>query len=283
MQINFEQERQWWDAKAAKEETDLADEAINRTLRWREIERHLQGVHSILDVGAATGAFSIPLARRGFQVTHLDFSLEMLNLARQKATGLETIRFVQANATDLAQFADRSFDLVLNLDGAISFCGSAAEQALAESCRVTRGTLIASVSHRARMVGVWTQVSLQVSDCILPAVYEMVERGSWHQRNFPENPLLSKGSTNDYFGAFRAFLPGELGQLVEGAGLQVVRLGGIGTLATFLDNDLLEKVRSDARLLEEFLDLCERYDLQIDPHGLGTRQRAGLIVVAKRS
>ena len=33
MQPDFQRERQWWDAKAPKEEQDLADEAVNRALR----------------------------------------------------------------------------------------------------------------------------------------------------------------------------------------------------------------------------------------------------------
>jgi len=34
MKIDFGREKQWWDAKAPKEEQYLADEAINRALRW---------------------------------------------------------------------------------------------------------------------------------------------------------------------------------------------------------------------------------------------------------
>jgi len=69
MDVDFNRERAWWEAKAPEEEQDLGDEAVNRALRWREIERHLAGVHTVLDVGAGTGAFSIPLAQRGFAVT----------------------------------------------------------------------------------------------------------------------------------------------------------------------------------------------------------------------
>ena len=94
MEVDFEREQLWWNAKAHKEERDLADEAINRALRWRVIERHLDGIETILCVVGRTGAFSIPLAERGFTVTHVDFSPRMLDLARQKAGDGRNIQFV---------------------------------------------------------------------------------------------------------------------------------------------------------------------------------------------
>jgi ubiquinone/menaquinone biosynthesis C-methylase UbiE len=188
---DYEREMRWWDAKVGSEEQDLADEAVNRGLRWREIDRHLDGVTTILEVGAGTGAFSVPLAQRGFAVTHLDLSPRMLELARQKANGLDGIDFVQGNAVDLSQFDDDSFDLVLNMDGAVSFCGVEAEKAVAESCRVTRSRLIVTVTNRSCMVPVWVDASLKVAERILPAVRAMLDRGEWRQDQFAENPLLS--------------------------------------------------------------------------------------------
>ncbi len=279
MGVDFNRERAWWDAKASEEEQDLGDESINRALRWREVERHLAGVRTVLDVGAGTGAFSIPLARRGFAVTHVDFSPAMLALARRRVQGLENVQFVEANAAALP-FPDRSFDLVLNMDGAISFCGSLAEQTLREACRVTRKTLILTVSHRAWMIPIWVSASVKVAGRILPAVGAMFDRGEWHQEQFPENPLLSKGVTQDYFPGFRAFLPGELRTLLEEAGMRVLRCGGLGTLANFCGPEAVEQVCQDEALFQDFVDLCERFDREVLPNGPGTRQRAGLIAVA---
>jgi len=288
MKVDFDRERAWWDAKAPEEEQDLADEAINRALRWREIELHLAGVRTVLDIGVGTGAFSIPLARRGFAATHVDFSPAMLALARHKACpelcrraqGLENVHFVETNAAALP-FPDRSFDLVLNMDGAISFCGSLAEQALREACRVTRKVLILTISHRAWMIPVLVSASVKVAGCLLPAVGAMFDRGEWHQEQLPENPLLSKGVTQDYFGAFRAFMPGELRSLLEEAGMRVLRCGGgLGTLANFCGSEAVEQVCQDEALFQDFLDLCERFDREVLPGGPGTRQRAGLIAAA---
>jgi SAM-dependent methyltransferase len=281
-ELDFDREIRWWDAKAQQEELDRLDECINRALRWREIERHLEGVKTILDVGGGTGAFSIPLARRGFMVTHLDFSSAMLEIAHRKAKELKRIAFVEGNAIDLSRFADRSFDLVLNMDGAISFCGSAAVQAIKESCRVCKQKLIITVSHQAQMIAVWVASSLKAAGRFLPAVDAMVQQGEWYQAQFPENAILTQGLTQDYLGALKAFLPGDLKAILEQAGMKVLRCGGLGSLASLCGQETLECVLKDEGLLQAFLDLCECFDNEILPDGPGTRQRAGLIVVAQR-
>jgi len=281
MAVDFAREQSWWDAKAPQEENDLADEAINRALRWREIDRHLEGIRTVLDVGGGTGAFSIPLARRGFHVTHLDFSQAMLAAAHTNAKGLDHISFSTANAVALP-FPDRTFDLVLNTDGAISFCGALARQAIQEACRATRKVLILAVSHRALLIPIFVAASIHVSGGVMPAVRTMFDAGEWHQDQFPDNPLLSKGMTQDYCGPLKAFTPDELRAILEKEGMRVLRCGGLGTLANLCGDETVQKVLKDKTLFREFVELCEQYDQTVLPGGTGTRQRAGLIAVGVR-
>lgn len=279
MKVDFARERAWWDAKAPKEEDDFGGSSINRALRWREIERHLKGVRSILDVGAGTGAFSIPLARRGFRVVHLDFSPEMIVIARRKARGVRNITFLEANSTDLGVFPDRSFDLVLNMDGAISFCGSMAMTAVRESCRVTRNKLIVTVANRLMMIPV--VVSGGLPRTLFRAVGPMMKRGEWHQNQFAENREVAKGSTQDYFGTFKAFLPDELDNAIRGRGFRIIRCGALGSLVHLCSKEKVDSLPAKGKLHKRFLDLCEEFDRMM-PGGPGTRQRAGLIAVAAR-
>lgn len=66
----------------------------------------------ILDLMCGTGRVTIPLARKGFSVTGLDMSTEMLEIARRKAAeaGIE-IDWVNADGRDF--FLKRKYQLIL--------------------------------------------------------------------------------------------------------------------------------------------------------------------------
>jgi ubiquinone/menaquinone biosynthesis C-methylase UbiE len=69
----------------------------------------------VLDIGGGPGRFSVWLAEQGYQATLADLSPDLLALARKKAVeaGVELEGIVEANAMDLSQFVDGSFDAVL--------------------------------------------------------------------------------------------------------------------------------------------------------------------------
>jgi SAM-dependent methyltransferase len=65
-------------AKDYEAECDLVEEAFRRAGAGGPIER-------VLDLGCGTGNHAIPLARRGYTVSGVDLSEEMLGIARRKA------------------------------------------------------------------------------------------------------------------------------------------------------------------------------------------------------
>lgn len=278
--MDFEAERAYWDTNACQEEKWLAGRSVNRDLRWREIERHLGGVETILDIGGGTGAFSIPLARRGFLVTLLDLSPAMLRIAHMKAEGLQTIRLVEGNVVEMSAFMDKSFDLVLNMDGPISRCGPDAERAVFESARVAKKKLIVTMAHKAWGVPLWLVSSLISAGRFLPLVQEMLERGQWHQDQFAENAMLTKELP---YRTLRAFVPAELKNILEQAGMTVLRVGGLGSLDRLCQAKVPEQVLEDESLYQQYLELCERFDTEILVDGPGTQDDTGLIAVAERA
>lgn len=67
----------------------------------------------ILDIGTGPGFYAIILAQRGYQVTAIDFSSEMLEEARKNAGELaEKITFLQMDAQNLT-FPEESFDVIV--------------------------------------------------------------------------------------------------------------------------------------------------------------------------
>jgi ubiquinone/menaquinone biosynthesis C-methylase UbiE len=64
----------------------------------------------ILDVGAGTGRYSIPLAEEGYDVTAVELVKHNLGRLRQKCS---LVKAYQGNATKLSRFSDDTFDLTL--------------------------------------------------------------------------------------------------------------------------------------------------------------------------
>lgn len=90
----------------------------------------------ILDIGAGTGRYSVPLANEGYDVSAVE--LVKHNLGRLKQKG-SSVKAYQGNALRLKRFEDESFDVTL-LFGPMYHLHGADEklQALLEAKRVTK-------------------------------------------------------------------------------------------------------------------------------------------------
>lgn len=103
-------------ADPEREHTRLERHQLEFDLTWRNLERFLPAQGTILEIGAATGRYTLPLAQRGYQITAVDLTPALLDLNRQQiaAAGLDDqVRFVAADARDLASVTARDFDAVL--------------------------------------------------------------------------------------------------------------------------------------------------------------------------
>ncbi|ELX8380258.1 malonyl-ACP O-methyltransferase BioC [Providencia vermicola] len=86
----------------------------------------------VIDVGCGTGFFSQIIKRQGAEVTALDLSLGMLEVARDKKAAAQYI----CADMELLPFADQTFDIVFS-NLAIQWCSNLS-QALTELHRVTK-------------------------------------------------------------------------------------------------------------------------------------------------
>jgi SAM-dependent methyltransferase len=67
-------------------------------------------VHSVLDIACGTGRHSTALAEKGYEVTGVDYSDELLKIARGKSN-LPNIRFVQQDVANIK--LERTFDAAI--------------------------------------------------------------------------------------------------------------------------------------------------------------------------
>ena len=79
----------------------------------RYIEKYLTPGAKILDVGAGAGEYSLHFARKGYQVSALEFADANIAAFRAKMTDADQLDLVQGNALDLSRYDSGSFDVVL--------------------------------------------------------------------------------------------------------------------------------------------------------------------------
>ena len=79
------------------------------------IHQYLEKGDKIIEIGAGTGAYSIPFAREGYDVTAVELVEHNLDILKTKITKDMKIKAYQGNALDLSRFADESFDITLVL------------------------------------------------------------------------------------------------------------------------------------------------------------------------
>lgn len=232
----------FWDSRAHREserEQKYPDKQVHTDLLHREINRCIgkRKRLRILDAGAGTGRFSIPLAIAGHHVVHLDISLKMIAIARRcsKVRNLHNIEFVQASVDDLSQFSDNTFDLVLCLDAPLTLICHRYKKAMAELVRVARSNLVVSVFNRHGLIAFGANFDLKFFGKlkIVPAVYKTGTLKVTDKLKQLQPNLLP---------SWHAFTPDELQKLFEENGCRVIRMSAPGTVSRFVDTKLLKKL-----------------------------------------
>ena len=108
--------RTFYDDKAQQEEQRLAEHQLEFDITWRWLMQVLPEGGHILELGAATGRYTLPLAECGYNVTALDLSIQATELSRAKAqqAGLESrIEYVVGDARDLSCLGNTQYDAAL--------------------------------------------------------------------------------------------------------------------------------------------------------------------------
>jgi len=197
-----------WDRMYATQ-TRLLDEHNYRlrrdfAVRWLEEQLHLQG--NVLDIGCGAGALLTELRSRGQAVIGVDYSPDMLVLARDRLRdhGLPTDSLLRADA-DRLPFAANAFDAVTCL-GVISYLEEF-DAALGEIARVLRPGAPALVTFRNVFNPVFSDPAQAV-------------RAAWQFVRWRKRPEAN--------GIGRFLDPRDVSQRLTRAGLRVEGFRGIG-------------------------------------------------------
>jgi S-adenosylmethionine-dependent methyltransferase len=106
----------YYDREKEREHTRLDRHQLEHDLTWRYLDQFLPQSGPILEIGAATGRYTLELARRGYQVTAVDLSQQQLDLCRGRLTeeGLaDRVKLVVADVRDLSGLTERDYSAVL--------------------------------------------------------------------------------------------------------------------------------------------------------------------------
>lgn len=192
----------------------------------------------VLDIGCGTGRHSIELAKRGYSVTGLDLSSEMLLRAHAAAKAANvSVQWIRGNAT--------SFEMAERFDGAICLCEGAfgllgqdddpIEQPLSILCNLSRslkpgGRTLFTVLNGAAMLR--RHQNLDVSEGRFDPLTMVESSEVAPQDKVPAVAVRERG-----------FIPTELRLLFRMAGLSVTDMWG-GTAGNWgrrlLDLDEIE-------------------------------------------
>lgn len=146
----------WMHKRSARLAFAIEKETLERVWTPRSGER-------LLEVGCGSGLFTEWFSQQGLQVTGLDPSVHMLNLARLRLP--RRVALERGFAEDLP-FPDNSFDVVA-LITTLEFVNDPL-QALREACRVARDTVCLGVLNKYS-VSAWQQ---RLQDLWKPSIFQ---------------------------------------------------------------------------------------------------------------
>jgi len=220
-------------------------EMLEKIAEERGIAPEQKSEIAILDIGAGTGRYSVPLAEEGYDVTAVELVKHNLGILKAKGS---SVKAYQGNALKLKRFASESFDLTLLFGPMYHLFGQEDKlQALREAKRVTKPGGIIMVAYCMNEYGVLTYAFKERH--ILECVEEKRLTEDFKTISFPENLY-------DYMRVE------EIDALVQEAGLNRIRLlspdGPANYMRPFL-NQLTEE--EFEHFVQYQMATCERPDL----------------------
>jgi SAM-dependent methyltransferase len=249
--------RDYYEGGVEEEDARLERHQLERDLTWRYLTRYLPRDGSILEIGAATGAYTLALCRLGYSVTAVDLSAALLARARQRLASEHPdgrVQFVVADARDLGAVQDPAFDAVLLM-------GPLYHLVREED----RREAIRRAAARLRSGGVLFSTFLSR----LGVLGDLMKRTpEWIEQRAEVDSLVGRGRRPDDQpkGGFRGYFArvSEIAPLHESVGLRTVAVAGVEPVIS-ADDESYNKLQGRQR--ELWLDLL--YSVSSDETAVG--------------
>jgi SAM-dependent methyltransferase len=106
----------YYNSDPERERSRLERHQLEYDLTWRYLNQYLPAHGSILEIGTATGGYTLALAKRGYELTSVDISAALLEECRKSLAkeGLEShVQLIEADARNLSKVTETEFDVVL--------------------------------------------------------------------------------------------------------------------------------------------------------------------------
>ncbi|MGE5377629.1 MAG: class I SAM-dependent methyltransferase [Bacteroidota bacterium] len=240
-----------------REHSRLDRHQLEFDLTWRYLTRYLPTRGCILEIGAATGRYTVPLAKQGYKLTSVDMSEKLLAICRQRLVeeGLEEqVQLIQADARSLSLVKEKEFGAIL-LMGPLYHLVEAADRkrALTEAfCRLKKGGILFSafISRLGIMGDLLKNVPQWIEE--QQEVQSHLERG----RDPDDYP---KGGFRGYFAHVSEIAP-----LHEAIGFETMTIAGVEP-GISADDESYNMLQGGRRQL--WLDLF--YKISTEPSILG--------------
>ncbi len=240
-----------------REDSRLERHQLEYELTWRYLNRYLPASGAILEIGAASGRYTVELTKRGYAVTATDLSAVLLDRCKQRlieAALADNVRLIVTDARDLSVLGKQEFDAVL-LMGPLYHLIEEADRMLAikqASNHLRKGGLIFSAFvSRYGLLG----------DL-------MKKYPHWIERQSEARSVIERGRDPDDlprvgFRGYFARVP-EIAPLHESIGFDTQVLAGIEP-AISADDDSFNRLQGTQRQL--WLDLL--YEISTEPSTIG--------------
>jgi len=225
---------------------ELYDYVIDR-IEWHYLEQYLPKNGAVLDAAGGTGRLAIPIALKGLNVTILDVSEGMLNVAKEKIkkAGLENRITLKKGDIHQIDYPDDSFDFAFAMG--IEYCYDL-EKVISELTRVLKPGCHLEFSVDSLFFVVWAFLNERNLEGALKVLHE--------RKYIDEDDVYCW-----------VYTPTQLRRMCEEKGLQVEKIVGGGICTLIKDAKYREEIFENKKELEKLLKiefkLCEIQDTAI--------------------